>query len=184
MVTRTFRINPEYDEVLSEEAEKQGLSVSALLNQIIQRYVLFTRFTERTPAITLPYSVFDFLIERVRDEDLVEVGEKTGAVVPEETLLQRGKIRNFDSVVWLLENVYDKYNNWFNCSRSVVNGEERIHLAHPLSEQWSRYLGGYVNSAFNSILDVNPKMEVRSNSVTVYLPRQAPLTRVFKSQKI
>jgi predicted HicB family RNase H-like nuclease len=55
MVTRTFRVNPEYDKILNDEAEKHGLSVSALLNQIIRQYVFMTRFTEKVPAITLSY---------------------------------------------------------------------------------------------------------------------------------
>lgn len=171
MITRTFRLNPEYDKILSEEAEKHGLSVSALLNQIIRQYVLVSRFTERIPAITLTYNTFAPILERIPDKDLVEVAETTGSIIPEEAILQRGKKLNFDNVTWFIDVVYGKYGNWFDPTKSIVNGEERIHLAHQLNHKWSQYLGGYMRSMFESIIDLEPKIETRANSVTLYLKK-------------
>ena len=182
MVTRTFRLNPEYDTVLNEEAEKQGLSVSALLNQIIRQYVLVSRFTQRIPAITITYNSFAPLLERIPDKDIVEVAEQTGSIIPEEAILQRGARLTFDNVNWLIDVVYGKYGNWFDSSQSIINGEERVHLAHQLNNKWSQYLGGYMNSMFKSILDMKPKVETRANSVTLYLkyPKDSRLNRNSK----
>jgi len=185
MVTRTFRLNPEYDAVLNEEAEKQGLSVSALLNQIIRQYVLVSRFTQRIPAITLTYHTFAPLLECVPDKDLVEVAEKTGAIIPEEAILQRGGRINFDTVNWLIDVVYGRYGNWFDSSQSIINGEERVHLTHQLNHKWSQYLGGYMHSMFESILNMEPKVETRENSVTIYLkpPKSSTPTHLKKKSK-
>ena len=185
MVTRTFRLNPEYDTVLNEEAEKQGLSVSALLNQIIRQYVLVSRFTQRIPAITLTYHTFAPLLERIPDKDLVEVAEKTGAIIPEEAILQRGGRINFDTVNWLIDVVYGRYGNWFDSSQSIINGEERVHLTHQLNHKWSQYLGGYMHSMFESILNMEPKVETRENSVTIYLkpPKSSTANQLKKKSK-
>jgi len=169
MITRTFRLNPEYDKILNEEAEKHGLSVSALLNQIIRQYVLVSRFTERLPAITLTYNTFAPMLERIPDKDLVDVAETTGSIIPEEAILQRGQKLNFDTITWFIDVIYGKYGNWFDSSQSVINGEDRIHLNHQLNHKWSQYLGGYMRSMFESILDLQPKIETRENSVTLYL---------------
>ena len=171
MINRTFRLNPEYDKILSEEAEKHGLSVSAILNQIIRQYVLVSRFTERIPAITLTYNTFAPILERIPDKDLVEVAEKTATIIPEEAILQRGKKLNFENVTWFIDVVYGKYGNWFDPTTSIVNGEERVHMAHQLNHKWSQYLGGYMRSMFESILDIEPKIETRANSVTLYLKK-------------
>ena len=168
-VTRTFRLNPEYDKVLNKEAEKQGVSTSGLLNQIIRQYILVSRFTQKVPAITLSYHTFAPLLERIPDNDLVDVAEKTGAIIPEEAILQRGKKLNFQSINWLIDVVYGRYGNWFDSSQSIINGEERVHLAHQLNNKWSQYLRSYMNSMFNSILDIQPKVETRANSVTLYI---------------
>jgi hypothetical protein len=169
MITRTFRLNPEYDKILNDEAEKHGLSVSALLNQIIRQYVLVSRFTERVPAITLSYTTFAPMLERIPDKDLVEVAEKTGSIIPEEAILQRGQKINFDTINWFIDVIYGKYGNWFDSSQSIINGEERIHLNHQLNHKWSQYLSGYLRSMYESILDIEPKVETRENSVTIYL---------------
>lgn len=169
MITRTFRLNPEYDKILTEEAEKHGLTVSALLNQIIRQYVLVTRFTERTPSITLPYNILAPLLECVPENDLVNVAKSTGAIVPEDAILQRGKKLTFDSVIWFMDVVYGRYGNWFESTQSFINGEERVHLAHQLNKKWSQYLGSYMRAMFESILDIKPKVETRTNSVTLYL---------------
>ena len=171
MITRTFRLNPEYDKILNDEAEKHGLSVSALLNQIIRQYVLVSRFTERVPAITLTYHTFAPMLERIPDNDLVEVAEKTGSIIPEEAILQRGQKLTFETVNWFIDVVYGKYGNWFDSTQTIVNGQERIHLAHQLNHKWSQYLGSYMRSMFESILEIDPKVETRENSVTLYLKR-------------
>jgi len=169
MITRTFRLNPEFDKILNDEAEKHGLSVSALLNQIIRQYVLVSRFTERVPAITLTYHTFTPILEHIPDKDLVEVAEKTGSIIPEEAILQRGQKLNFDTINWFIDVVYGKYGNWFDSNQSIINGEKRIHLTHQLNHKWSQYLGGYMRSMFESILDLQPTIETRENSVTLYL---------------
>jgi hypothetical protein len=169
MVTRTFRMNPEFDRILNEEAEKHGLTVSALLNQIIRQYVLVSRFTEALPAITLSYHTFAPMLERIPDKDLVEVAESTGSIIPEEAILQRGQKLTFETVNWFIDVVYGKYGNWFDPYQSIINGEERIHLSHKLNHKWSQYLGSYMNSMFQSILDIKPKVETRENSVTLYV---------------
>ena len=156
-----------------------------LLNQIIRQYVLVSRFTQRIPAITLTYNTFAPLLERIPDKELVEVAEKTGSIIPEEAILQRGEKLNFDNVNWFIDVVYGKYGNWFDSSQSIINGEERVHLAHQLNHKWSQYLGGYMSSMFESILDMKPKVETRANSVTLYLkyPKNSTLNRTTKKPK-
>jgi hypothetical protein len=180
MVTRTFRINPQYDKILNEEAAKHGLSVSALLNQIIRQYVLVTRFTEKVPALTIQYKTFEPLLEHINDKDLIAEAEKAGGILPEEAILQRGERLDLDSISWLINTVYGRYGNWFESSKSNVNGNDRIHLAHQMNHKWSTYIGSYMTSMYNSILDVNPKIETRANSVTIYLRKRPPNGQLFK----
>jgi hypothetical protein len=183
MVTRTFRMNPEYDKVLNEESKKHGLSVSALLNQIIRQYVLITRFTEKVPAITMQYKTFQPLLEHINDEELIAEAERAGSILPEEAILQRGEKLNLQSISWLINTVYGRYGNWFEPSESNVNGNERIHLAHQMNHKWSTCLGGYMTGMYNSVLDINPKIETRANSVTIYLGKGLPNGQLFKKAR-
>jgi hypothetical protein len=185
MLTRTFRIPPEYDTFLQDESEKHGLTVSAFLNQIIRQYSMFSRFAERLPAIRISYHTFASMLEIIPDKNLIELAQKTGALMPEEGLLQFGKTLDFDSVNWFIESIYGKYGNWFEVFSSLVAGKERLHLTHQLNHKWSQFLAAYLQSMFESILDMEPTIETRPNSVTLYLnpPKESVLKRKYKPKK-
>jgi hypothetical protein len=185
MVTRTFRMPPEYDKILEEEAKVHGITVSALLNQMIRQYVLVSRFTERTPTITMSYGTFSPMLDAISDKDLVEIAEHTGAIIPEEGLLRHGLKLDFDSVNWFIDTVYGRYGNWFDSNQSILNGKERVNLSHQLNHKWSLYLGAFMGKMFMSILDMEPQIETRPNSVTLYLqpPKDSKLKRVIKKPK-
>ena len=182
MITRTFRMPPEYDKILEEEAKAHGITVSALLNQMIRQYVMVTRFTERAPTITMSYSTFSPLLNSIPDKELAEIAKSTGAIVPEEGLLRHGRKLDFDSVNYFIDTVYGRYGNWFDSNQSIIDGKERVHLTHQLNRKWSLYLGSFMAKMFMSILDIEPKIESRPNSVTLYLapPKESPLKRKIK----
>ena len=176
---------PEYDKILTEEAELHGVTVSALLNQMIRQYVMVSRFTERAPTITMSYSTFAPILNSVPDKTLTEIAEQTGAIIPEEALLRHGLKLDFDSVNWFIDTVYGRYGNWFDSNQNILNGKERVNLTHQLNHKWSMYLGAFMGKMFMSILDMEPKIETRPNSVTLYLqtPKDSPLKRVVKKPK-
>jgi hypothetical protein len=182
MITRTFRIPPEYDKILGEEAEAHGLSISALLNQIIRQYVMVSRFNERAPNITLSYTTFAPMLDIMPDKELEQVAEKTGTILPEEAILQHGKRLDFDSVNWFIDTIYGHYGNWFDPKTSMIDGKERVHLTHQLNHKWSMYLGSFMKGMFQSILDSKPIIETRANSVTLYLtpPKGSNMKRMIK----
>ena len=183
MATRTFRINPEYDKILNEEAEKHGLSVSALLNQIIRQYVVISRFNEKNPSITLSQKTLAPVLESTKEEALIEVAQKTGSIMPEEALLLQGKKLDLDTVLWLLDINLSRYSNWFEYNHNVMNGKERIHLSHQLNHKWSIFLENYIKGMFQSILDMKPEIERRENSVTLYIPTRKNLNGLLNKRK-
>jgi len=183
-ITRTFRLPPEYDTILEQEAEAHGLSVSALLNQIIRQYIMISRFTEKNPSISMSYRTFKPLLDVIPNNELADIAKTTGAILPEEDMLQYGSELDFDSVNWYLETIYGRYKNWFDLEQSMINGTERVHLTHQLNHKWSLYLGSYMEGMFQSILGRQPKIETRPNSVTIYLdpPKDSKLKRIIKKQ--
>jgi len=183
MITRTFRISHEYDEILNAEAEKHGLSVSALLNQIIRQYVIMTRYDDRNPNITLSNETFKPILNSVSELQLIEIAQKNGSMLPEEAILKRGEKLDFETIIWFIEMVQGRYNNWFVVNRNRVNNTERIHLGHKLNHSWSVYLTAYIQSMFKSILDIEPKIETRDSSITFYSPKTLNSIKHSKSEK-
>lgn len=171
MITRTFRLNPEHDLVLNDESTKHGLSVSNLLNQMIDRHVMVTRYAGGIPSITISYRLFEALLDCISDEDLVKIAKNIGSILPEEELLQRGKRLDRDNLFWFMKTIQSKYHNWFQFTNNFVGTEEMIHLSHQLSDKWSLYLRNYIDNVFTSVLNLSPRIETRTNSITVYFSK-------------
>jgi len=172
-VTRTFRLDQKWDLVLEKEAEGRNISVSALLNQIVLKFVFTDRHYDGGLAITLPSKTFASLIERMREDDAAEVGHNTGLTIPEDRFLMRGIPPDYRSVIWFIKEILDKYNGLFQCVHHKTRDRTFLHLRHYLGKNWSHFLSNYMLSLFRSILGIDVQTELREDSVTVYIDNRA-----------
>ena len=168
-VSRTFRLDQNWARILGEEAERRDISVSALLNQLVQKFIFTDRYYEGGLAVTLPNKTFTALIGRMRVEDASEVGSNTGLTIPEDRFLMRGMTPDYESVIWFFEEILDKYNGIFTCVHHENRDSAFLHLRHDMGENWSHFLSNYMISTFKSLLDIDVRTELREDSVTVYI---------------
>lgn len=172
-VTRTFRVDENWDRVLEDEADRRDISVSALLNQIVHRFVVTGRYYDDGLAVVLPDKTFALIIERVGGDDAAKLGHNTGLTVPEDRFLMRGISPDYESVIWFIEEVLDKCNGLFSCVHHENEEKAFLHLRHDLGENWSRFLGSYMLSTFKSLLGIDVRTELREDTVTVYIDKKA-----------
>ena len=175
-VSRTFRLDQNWARILEEEAERRDISISALLNQLVHKFIYTDRYYEGGLAVTLPNKTFTALIERMREEDAAEVGNNTGMTIPEDRFLMRGMTPDYESLIWFFEEILDKYNGIFKCVHHENRDSSFLHLRHDLGENWSHFLSNYMTSTFKSLLGIDVRTELREDSVTVYIDKK-PATR-------
>ncbi len=168
-VTRTFRVNKEWDQVLNEEAQWMGISVSALLDHIVRRYVVVERFQRNSPVISMDNKLFTQLLQSVNEDDLKHEGLLAGNSFPEEELLKRGVTKSFESYMWIMKEVYGRYYGWFNVDHYTTEEQTVLHLRHHLNQKWSKYLSYYFSTMFKSNLELEIETEIREESATLYL---------------
>ncbi len=168
-VTRTFRVNKEWDEILHKQADWQGISVSALIDQIIRRYVVSERYQTNLSVISMDSQAFLRLLQKINDNDIKDVGLVSGRLLPEEEILKRGLPKDFQSFVWLMEEVYGRYRGWFNIDHYTTKDQNILHLRHCLNYKWSAYLRNFFVSMLKSNLDIEITTEAREESITLYI---------------
>lgn len=168
-VTRTFRLDRKWDRILEEEAMRRNISVSALLNQIVLKFVFTDRYYARGLAITLPSRTLASIVERIREDDIFEVGNNAGLTIPKDRFLMRGITPDYKSVVWFIGEILDKYNGLFKCVHNETREGTFFHIRHDLGKNWSHFLSNYMTSLFRSLLDIDVKTESQEDSVTVYV---------------
>jgi len=165
-VTRTIRINEAYDEVLKYEAERHGVSVNTLVDQVLRRYSHSYRYFDGLSAVTISGKTLVKLLSNIPEEKMSELGRSLGEERPKNLLLLRGLPLDYNTVIWYLTELLGDTSNWYRATYHHREENDMLHLSHSLGEGWSLFLENYVLSFFKEVLGVIPKTEVLGNSVT------------------
>ena len=171
-VTRTFRIKTEWDEVLKQEAEKQGTSVNVLVNSILQKYVSFDRWAQGHNSICLTQQTFHKILSGITDENLALAGEKSGSTDIQNMLDMIGLPSNYDSFSYMLSTHLGGANRamWFTCCRHTQENSDIFHLQHKLGRGWSIFLEKYLHSHLKT-LKIKGETRVYDYAVNLKIPR-------------
>jgi hypothetical protein len=168
-VTRTFRIRQEWDDVLQEEAETQGISVNVLVNQILRRYALFIRQTDKGGALSVSQTMLQAILNELSDEHLATAGATSGPSDVLNTLSMMGRPTTYNAFTYLLSEHLggNDFSRWFTCFHHAQSGKDLFHLQHTLGRGWSIYLANYLRSSLTSLLNVEVETKVYDFAVNL-----------------
>jgi len=170
-VGRSFRIDEEWLNVLTEEAEKQGVSVNSLLNRLLQQYA-YLRYMLRYGAITLTSKGFYAILECCPENKIRENGRNAGSTITRDMLLTMGVTPDYSFVILLIKKILSEFAGWFKCDHHVKRDKEILHFRHDLGIKWSIYVEAAASETFNSILGKKVTTEISDSSVTITIPKQ------------
>jgi hypothetical protein len=180
-ITRTFRIRTEWDDVLQEEAERQGVSVNVLLNKLLRKYSLYSRWADRNNDLSLPQLTLREVLKTIPVERLAEAGSKSGALDAINIVNSMGLPLDYDSFVYLVTEHLGgpHFARWFQCFHHTQGNTEIFHLQHDLGRGWSIYLEKYILAYLKSLTNTDAKTRVYDYAVTfeVTRPRSNPLEK-------
>ena len=169
-VGRSFRIDQEWLNVLTEEANRQGISINMVLNRLLQQYA-YLRFMLRFGAITLTRKGFASLLECCPDDEVKEKGRTAGSKIVKDLLLTMGVPPTYDFTVFLVKKILSDFAGWFECDHHIKRDKEILHLRHDLGIKWSIYLSGITSGTFNALLKKEVKIEITDSSVTLTIDK-------------
>ena len=170
-VGRSFRIDEEWLNVLTEEAEKQGVSVNSLLNRLLQQYA-YLRYMLRYGAITVTSKGFSGILECCPEDKVRENGRNAGSTITRDMLLTMGVTPDYSFVILLVKKILSEFAGWFECDHHVKRDKEILHLRHDLGIKWSIYVEAAASEMFNSVLGKKVTTEISDSSVTITINRQ------------
>lgn len=167
---RTFRVNTSLDNVLREEAERQSITVSALLSQMVARYAAAERYFTRYNALTIERNTFISIMDKLSDEEVAELGDLAGSRSLRNGLAVRGMGVDRENVRFIVEEVYGLYSGWFTANFFDRNGVSVYHLRHDLGVKWSIFLERYMVNMFKTLMKLEVESEKGYDYVTIYIP--------------
>jgi len=179
-ITRTFRIQQEWVDVLEEEAESQGMSVNALLNKILRKYALFTRWTDGAKFQSFSPQMFQRIIEELSEDSLAKVGATLGASDVVYTLNIMGRPLDYESFIELMVQYFggSDFCRWYSCFHHVQGNQDVFHLQHNLGRKWSIFLEKYLLSGISSIAEENVDAKIYDFAVNIKIT--SPKTKSYK----
>ena len=172
-ITRTFRIRNEWDNILQEEATKQGVSVNVLLNKILRKYSLYSRWSDRKNDASFPRQTLRELLKIVQVESLAEAGTKCGASDAVNIVNSMGLALNYESFIYLVTEHLGgpHFARWFQCFYHTQGNKDIFHLQHDFGPEWSVFLEKYILSFLRSMTDTEATTRVYDYAVALEVTR-------------
>lgn len=178
-ITRTFRIKQELDDVLQEEAARQGISVNVLLNKLLRKYSLYSRWTERNNNVNLSKQTLREILHSIQIEKIEEAGTKSGSLDAINIVNAMGLAQEYDSFIYLITEHFGgpDFARWFHCFYHKQGNKDIFHLQHDLGRGWSVYLEKYIISFLHALADVEVNTRIYDYAVTLEVERPRDIKR-------
>lgn len=163
--TRTVRIKKESDLVLEREAERNGVSVNALVSNLVDQYVNSLRFFMSGGMVSVNSDVIVSIFDSLSDDEIAEKSSKLGSLKVKDSLMQRGMRVNYDSVLWYISQILGQSYGWFRCDHNRDERMDSLHLSHNYGIKWSVFVLGFVSSIFVDLIGVKVNTGLSANAV-------------------
>lgn len=172
-ITRTFRIRKEWDDILQEEAARQGVSVNVLLNKILRKFSLYQRWADKNNDINLSQQTFREILRKVPIESLAEAGSNSGASDAINIVNALGLTLDYESFIYLIREHFGGpyFARWFQCFYHKQGDIDVFHLQHDHGRGWSVYLEKYILAYLKSMTDTDAKTKIYEYAVTFEVTR-------------
>ena len=169
-ISLSVRLIPELHDVLKGEAERQSITISALITNILTKYTKLDRSVERFGFVTIGRHSFKTILDSVSEEKLDQAAIAGGEHMKDYIQFWRSNPDISDFLEAL--QIWSKHGGTAQLEVKKVEHEGAakeytITLYHDFGEKWSRYQKNLVESALTSMFNIAPTIEEMSeNSIT------------------
>ncbi len=154
--TRTIRFDKGLDEALQTIGRHERMSVNAIVNRLVRRYVEWDRYNEKIHIVEISPSLLTVLMNKCSLGEARELGSTMAKDVVRPSIEQIFVDFTFNNVVEFLGR-FAVYTRRFDFEESVEGRKHLIMLRHSLGLKWSAYYGGMLTELLESGLGIKIK---------------------------
>jgi hypothetical protein len=166
-VGRSFRIKQQYLDILSEEAEREGISLNSLVNRVLKNYGEYQRFFNRYGIAGLTHENFALILDACPKDALVEIAKKAGLEIVLDEFQTMGLKYTYECATYFMSTILAENEHWFKYERYILKDKEAFHLRHDLGEKWSMYVAELLSALIERCCDKRVKKEFSEGAVTL-----------------
>ncbi len=162
-VTRSFRISERALKSIEDEAKRQNVNISTIINHQLVAYSDFERYFRRLGLIKISSATFQRLLSAGSDGEIAKAGQEAGSDTPRSIILAKHGVLNLSTVIDFL-NMLSEFGNQFEFGQVEQGGKQILTLLHNLGPKGSIFFLNYAKALFQSI-DYIPKISYSDHSV-------------------
>jgi hypothetical protein len=164
-VTRSFRISEHALKSIEDEAKRQNVGLSTLVNQQLLAYADFERYIRRLGMIKISSATFERLLLAGPDTEIAKAGQEAGSDTPRSIILAKDGELSLETVIAYLK-MLSEFAHLFEFGQVEQGGKQNITLLHSLGPKGSIFFENYVKALFDSI-QLSPKISSSAHSVFI-----------------
>ncbi len=136
-VNLSCRIDKEIYQLLTEQAESQGVSLNSLVNSITKRHLTWERFGDEIGFVPITKRTLKKIFKHLTDVDIEKIGKEMGGTVPRElTFLTYDKM-DFEKLM----NIIEVNGTRFGKVKHFVEGDKHnFNIHHGICKNFSKFL--------------------------------------------
>ena len=165
-IGRSFRIRGECLKILTIEAKREGISVNALLNQVLEGYCTYHRHFSRYGGISLTKNLLTRILEECPQKAIKEIAQEEGSQTVMDLFKTFGLDFTYENMIFFLSIILSKYGNWFKYEHHKKNSTEIFYIRHSLGDNGSVFISELLSTIFKKL---NKKMKIEATGETLYL---------------
>ena len=140
LIHQGFRIQDSTLAILKSHAAKRGLTLSALVNQILTRYSKSDIYFEELGSILVPKGIMRTLFDIIPPESLEELGKRTGPAAKTYIAYLFNEI-DTETLTEFLQILFSRFQA-YQYSRN--DGRHFFSLVHDINANFSHFYKGFV----------------------------------------
>ncbi|MGH9982555.1 MAG: hypothetical protein ACRD8W_01205 [Nitrososphaeraceae archaeon] len=165
--TMTFRIDSNVMRKINNEAAHGEISINALVNQILKRYVEWDMSERKAGMVPVSKPVISHMFSKLTKEEVVTMAEDVAKnAVYDIALFMKGKIDTDSFLIWFLSRMK-------TCSEISDNinddGSHTYILKHDLGGNWSLYQRSVLELIFTDFLHKPIRTSITDSTITLTL---------------
>jgi hypothetical protein len=164
-VTRSFRISERAIKSIEDEAKRQSVNLSSIINHQLLAYSDFERYFRRLGLIKISSATFQRLLFAGSDTEIAKAGQEAGSDTPRSIILAKHGVLDLSTAIDFL-NMLSEFGNQFEFGQVDQGGKQIVTLLHNLGPKGSIFFVNYVKALFQSIDNV-PKISSSDHSVVI-----------------
>ncbi|MGH9910525.1 MAG: hypothetical protein ACRD32_07790 [Nitrososphaerales archaeon] len=165
----TFRLPESLVADLKNEADISHISLNALVKQILDRYIIWERYSNKMGLVPVTRPFLKDAIDNLSTVKIKAIAYNASKdALKELVLITKG---NFS-----VSSLVAVFNEWLVASHMTYRYEydgnaHHYVISHNLGEKWSLYLSELLTAVCKDLNTINPLIQIRNDSVSVSFPQ-------------